>query len=113
MGPPPRFAVFTTEVAVGNRGGRSKFRSQTAVVDRGLRLKARRRPGFPLLRAELSPQSSGRSGRKPRWRGRVADRKCGAKARLPRPNFRTEIAARTTIGPPTTLWGSPSYGQSM
>ena len=28
--------------AVGNRGVRSKFRSQTAVVDRGLRLKARR-----------------------------------------------------------------------
>ena len=87
------------EVSVANRGGRPRFAAESPA----------RRPGFPLLRAELSPQSSGRSGRKPRWRGRVADRKCGAKARPPRPNFRTEIAARTTIGPPTTLWGSPSY----
>ena len=42
------------------------------------RINARR---FPVLRAVLSPQSSGRAGSKPRWRGRLADRKSGAKAR--------------------------------
>ena len=48
-------------------------------------------------------------GSKPRWRGRLADCKFGPKARPPRPKVRSESAARTTIGPPTTLWDGPSY----
>ena len=78
-----------------------KFRSRTP----NFRSRA---PQFAVGRTALSPQTFGRAGRKLRSRGRVADRKFVVKVRPPRPNFRTEIAARTTIGPPTTLWARPS-----
>ena len=80
---PPRRKVCAVEPEF-----RSKFRPQTPGGRPGFGPKARH---LPFLRA----------GSKPRWRGRLADRKSRAKARPPRPNARPESPAGQCNGDAT------------
>ena len=96
-------SVGRPQFAVGNRGDRSKFRSQTAVVDRGLRLKARRAdrgsrrdaPGSrsggtetTVARTKLSTRPSRKPGRAGAAKPGRAERTLGAKVRCAGPKLR-------------------------